>query len=124
MKITKKREVELARQFFDEAYCGVDFGKKDSYAESCFLFFQAGLRKMAATKFSPEISPIWSRVLRQLREDELSGGRASTKSLYLTPPKPRKKSKREKIEEEYKWLWFEEASDFENWRDKKDCPNV
>lgn len=105
---------------FAKSYCGIDFGKRDSWAESCFLFFQGGLRKMAKTRFSPEISPVWFRELRQLRETEYAGGRASPKSLYLSPPKPCQKSKREKQKEKYRWLWFEEASEFENWQRKGD----
>jgi len=73
---------------------------------------------MAKTRFSPEISPVWLRELRQLREEEYAGGRASPKSLYLTPPKSREKSKREKQEEKCRWLWFEEANDFENYAKK------
>lgn len=78
---------------------------------------------MAKTKFSPEVSPVWLRELRQLREEELAGGRASPKSICLSAPKPRVKSKREKQEEEYKMIWFEEASEFENWnwKGKKDA---
>lgn len=74
---------------------------------------------MAKTRFSPEISPVWLRELRQLREEEYAGGRASPKSIWLSAPNPREKSKREKLEEEYKMIWFEEASDFENWKRKE-----
>lgn len=77
---------------------------------------------MAKTRFSPEISPVWFRELRQLREEELAGGRASPKPICLSAPNPREKSKREKLEE-YKMIWFEEASEFENWnwKGKKDA---
>ena len=64
---------------------------------------------MAKTKFSPEINPDWFR-----------GGRASPKSLYLSDSKPREKSNREKQKAELKWLWFEEASEFENWKREGD----
>ena len=65
------------------------------------------------------IHKFWEDYAKQ-HPEELAGGRASPKSLYLTPPKPRDESKKKTLSKECKWLWFEEASEFENWQWKGD----
>ena len=73
------------------------------------------------TNFDKKRKRIWEQqTTRKSWEDyakqhpeELVGGRSSTKSLYLTPPKPRDESKNKKLSKECKWIWLEELSEFD-----------
>lgn len=105
---------------FAKSYCGVDFGKGgDWVSESVMCYFSKGLYNIAETKLSPEI-----RIPQELFQRQLIACaslpkvdfnvRAPIKFHHLSESKPREKSKREKLEEEYKMIWFEEASEFEN----------
>ena len=61
----------------------------------------------------------WRWALGQVSAAELVGGRASTKSLYLKPPERKSKSEDKKAKaDKLRWLWFEEASEFENYTKK------
>lgn len=109
---------------FAKAYCGVDFGRGGDWAtESVMCYFGKGLHNIAETKLSPEI-----RIPQELFQRQIIACaslpkvdfnvRAPIKFQHLSASKPREKSKREKQEEEFKWLWFEEASEFENYTKK------
>ena len=107
---------------FAKSYCGIDFGKDGDCGETVWgelihgCYFTGGYmsRQQAHRKF-------WKDLLAQVRPEDLVGGRGSTKSSFWSyqPPKPREKSKREKLEEEYRRIWFEEASEFDNWQHKE-----
>ena len=57
----------------------------------------------------------WRWALGQISAEELVGGRASTKSLYPKPPERKSKSEDKKAKQDkLRWLWFEEASEFES----------
>ena len=110
-----------------KVFGGMDFGK-DS-AKSVWLrggYHSLGKGgKDSIFWFNEYVSIPWKLLHRniegcfRLPKADLEGGRSSPKTLHIKAkdiaPKPREKSKREKHQEEFKWLWFEEASEFENW---------
>lgn len=97
---------------FAKSYCGMDFGKVGDCGETVWSEIIHGCYLKS-----------WNDLLAQVRPEDLVGGRASPKSLYLSAHNPYEKSKKEKLEEEYRRIWFEEASEFENWnwKGKKDA---
>ena len=112
---------------FAKAYCGMDFGKDAAKTVwnrlGTYSPWPGG--RYEGVWINESVSVPWELLDRQLigfcmiPKVDFEGTRASAKSLCLSAPKPREKSKREKQEEEYRWIWFEEASEFDNWQYKE-----
>lgn len=107
---------------FVKSYWGVDFGKDGDCGETIWSEIIHGCYSSGGYKSGEQAyRKFLNDLLAQARPEDLVGGRGSTKSSFWSyqPPKPHVKSKREKQEEEYKMIWFEEASEFENWRQER-----
>lgn len=101
---------------FAKFYCGIDFGSGGSTTVWHKIIPSNVYLRGGRYSGYRQMRNYWRWALGQISAEELVGGRASPKSL--SAPKPREKSKREKQEEECRWLWFEEANDFENYAKK------
>ena len=102
-------------QSFAKFYCGVDFGSGGSTTVWQKIIPSEVYLRGGRYSVYRQMRDYWRWALGQISAEELVGGRASTKSLYLKPPKRKsesevKKSKLDKL----RWLWFEEALEFEN----------
>lgn len=98
---------------FAKAYCGMDFGSGDSTTVWQMIIpsevYWSGGRYSGYRQMHDYLR--WA--LGQISAEELVGGRASTKSLYLKPPKRKSKLEDKKAKvDKLRWLWFEEASEF------------
>ena len=106
-------------------FCGTEFGEGASqpvwFRGGCHSFGTGG--KMSRYWLNETVSIPWELFNKQLEgcchipKVDFEGGRCSTKRLNPLPteePKSSRQAERGRKSEQYKWLWFEEASDFEN----------
>lgn len=101
---------------FAKFYCGMDFGSGDSATVWHKIIPSDVYLRGGCYSGYRQMRDYWRWALGQVSAAELVGGRASTKSLYPKPPERKSKAEVKKAKlDKLRWLWFEEASEFENW---------
>lgn len=110
-----------------KVFGGMDFGKDSSQT----VWLRGGYHSLGKGGkdsifwFNEYVSIPWELFNKQLvgcchiPKVDFEGGRCSPKSLYIKAKDIAPKSRKEQKLDEYKWLWFEELSDFENWERKE-----
>ena len=87
-------------------FCGMDFANG---ASSTTVYFLGG------RGYGQQPMQYWRWALGQVSAEELVGGRASTKSLYLKPSERKSKAEDKKAKmDKLSWLWVEEISEYGN----------
>ena len=100
---------------FAKSYCGMDFGLGGSTIVWQRIIPSDVYLRGGRYSGYRSMRDYWRWALGQVSAAELVGGCASTKSLYLKPPARKSKSEDKKAKvDKLRWLWFEEASEFEN----------
>lgn len=99
---------------FAKFYCGIDFGSGGS-TTVWHKIIPSEVYLLGGRYSGYRLMRDYCRwALGQVSSEELVGGRASTKSLYLKPPERKSKLEDKKAKvDKLRWLWFEEASEFD-----------
>ena len=99
---------------FAKSYCGMDFGSGGSTTVWHKIIPSEVYWRGGRYSGYRQMRDYWRWALGQVSAAELVGGRASTKSLYSKPPERKSKLEDKKAKlDKLRWLWFEEASEFE-----------
>ena len=99
---------------FAKFYCGVDFGSGDSTTVWHKIIPSEVYLRGGRYSGYKQMRDYWRWALGQVSAEELAGSRCSPKTTYAPPSKRKSKAEDQKSKlDKLRWLWFEEASEFE-----------